>query len=141
MSFTAPRPYMRDLMDTLNYREWTDGFNFENIPSTIFDESYHLETGLVSGLPANQVVHQFDFPLTLRVFLKGFRDPASAIDDALLRADEINASVLSPSNRLSETTGIKDVVPGTVQVLPYDTTNDNAVILEMVFNFNLIECY
>ena len=141
MSLSAVRPLMRTQMDSLGYREWSDGFNFENIPSTIFDESYHLAVGVVSGSPADLSTHTFDYPVTLRVFLKGFRDPAEAIDDALLRSDEILGSFLAENIRATNTNGIVNIAPGSVQVTPYDQTNDNAVILEMVFNFTLIECY
>lgn len=136
MSMTEVRTYFRARLNALNYREHPDGFNFENIPQTILDRSYHLEIGLITGSTANQETHNFSYPLTIRIFLKGFRDPAAKIDDAIGQAEVILADVLKPSNRLGVT--IKDVVPDTVQVIPLDGTNDNDMILQMDFTTNLV---
>lgn len=144
MSLAEIRPYMRDILDGLGYDEWTDGFNFENIPSTIFNESYHLEVGVISAGVANQRAYRFTAPVLLRVFLKGFRSPSEAIDDALLRGDTILSGVLAESERLgvpADNRSIKNVFPGPIQTLPFDASNDNAIILQMEFNFDLIECY
>ena len=140
MALVDVRPYMRSIMDGLDYSEWKDGFNSENIPSTIIDGSYHLATGTITGSTANQQIRTFDYTLVTRVFFKGFRDPAGAIDDALGAADTILASALADASRLSQA-NIKDIIPNTIQVLPLEASNDNSVILEMDFSFNIYECY
>lgn len=135
MSFTAVRSFFRTRLDGLGYQEWTDGFNFDNIPSSTLDGTYHLTTGTITGGPSNSIVHEFDYSITVRVFFRGELDPASAIDDALAEAETIHADILAPANRLG--TAIKDIEPGTVDALPQDVSNDNNVILEMVFNANI----
>jgi hypothetical protein len=135
MSLSQVRSLFRTRLDGLGYREWPDGFNFENIPDTILDRSYHIETGLISGTSANQTVHNFSYSISLRVFLKGYRDPAAAIDDAVSQAETILADILSPSVRLSTT--IKDIVPDTITVEPFDISNDNDVILKMDFTADI----
>lgn len=128
-------------MYSLGYTEWTDGFNTENIPASIINESYHIETGTIIGGPANQRAHQFQFPVIMKVFLRGYNDPASAIDDALLRGDDILASVLAPTNRIAQAEDIKDISPGTISIEPLDATNDNSVVLTIEFNFNIYDCF
>jgi hypothetical protein len=136
MSLTDVRTYFRTRMDSLNYEEWPDGFNFQNIPQTIINGAYHLETGEISSGPANQMVHRFLYPVLVRVFLRGYADPASAIDDAISQSETILADVLKASNRLSDI--IQDVVPNTVSIVPLDPSNDNDLILEMDFTANVV---
>ena len=131
MSLSSVRDLFRTRLDGLGYREHKDGFNFENIPQTLLDESYHLEIATITGSTTNQLTTFFEYPLNVRIFLKGFRDPASAIDDAITRAEEILADILSPSVRYGD--DVKDIVPNTIEVNPLAITNDNDVILEMTF--------
>ncbi len=136
MSLSAVRQYFRDRMDSLDYEEWEDGFNTENIPQTISEGTYHIETGIITADRANQLTHRFTYPVTIRLFLQGFNDPAATIDRAILASEEILATVLSPVNRLGAS--INDIFPGTISVVPRDETNDNDIILEMEFNADII---
>jgi len=136
MSLVSVRQYFRDRMDSLSYSEWTDGFNFVNIPSTILNRSYHLEVGTISSNAANQHVHEFSYPITLRLFLKGYRDPSAAIDDSIVEIESIYSNVLSPTNRYS--ISIKDVVPNSVSVIPLDASNDNSIIVQFEFDTKIV---
>jgi hypothetical protein len=131
MSVTLVLPLFRTRMDDLGYREWTDGFNVENIPSTIIDKSYHLEVNDGSGGVINQHVQNISMPITLRVFRNGFRDPASMRDEMLGDMEAIVCDILLPAVRLSS--GIKNIVFDSFSLLPLDVSNDNSVILEMNF--------
>jgi hypothetical protein len=128
MSLLAPRTYLRTRLENLGFTEWTDGFNIENIPSTIIVDSFHIESGSIDGSASSHQPHQFSSNLTLRVWLQGFGDPAEAIDESMTVADTIYADILSPSNRL--TGAVKDVVPSSFSVIPLATSNDNTVQLE-----------
>lgn len=141
MALTKPLNYIRTQMNLLSYNEWEDSFNVENIPSSILDEAYHVEVGLITSQAANHHAHQFTFPVILRVFLKGYLNPKAAVDDALARGDDILESLLLPANRLGQAQDIKDVIPSSIQVLPLSATNDNAVILQMEMNFNLYDYF
>ena len=94
---------------------------------------------MISAEPANQATHQFTYPLELRVFVEGFRDPKQAIDDAIVASETILSSFLTESIRLG--TDIRDVVPVSVNLEPLDASNDNSVILFLNFNFVLLNCY
>lgn len=141
MALIRPLPYMRTRLNALGYSEWRDAFNAENIPASIIDGAYHLQMGTVTGGPANQLRHQFDFPVVLRVFFKGYNDPTGAVDDVLLRGDTILESVLDKANRLTQAEDIKDVYCTSVQALALAGSNDNSIILQMEFVFNIYECF
>lgn len=136
---TAIRPYFRARLNALGFREWKDGFNFENIPSTILDKSFHIE------VPSGARLNAFDMTsnditqdVVVRVFFKGFRNPADAIDTAMLRYEQILESVLASENRIG--VDIKNVYFSSMQILPLSDSNDNAVILEISFSCLIIIC-
>jgi hypothetical protein len=140
MSFVDTKNLVVERMTLLGFKEWRDGFNSENIPSTLLDGSFHFEYGPISSGPANQRAHQFTMSFTIRVFFKGYRDPYQGIDESLVDADEILAELLSPQIRLSQPC-IKDIRPVSIQPIPLQNTNDNALILEMNFQSILFSVY
>ena len=125
------RVYFRTRMESLGYVEWRDGFNFENIPSTLLDRSFHIESGDVVPTASSHQVHEFSSPVTIRVYLKGFLDPVEAIDNAFDSADDIMMEILLPSNRIG--LNVKDIVPTNISVKPLSDQNDNSVLLELSF--------
>lgn len=131
MGLTDVRQYFRDRMDAINYNEWRDGFNVDNIPSTVLDRSYHVESGSISTTASSHQPHRFDCPITLRVFFKGYNEPAQAIDDAYLYCESILGEILLPENRFNNP--LTDVQPQDISVSPLTLQNDNAVILEINF--------
>ncbi len=131
MALTDVRAYFRTRMNALNFKEWPDGFNFENIPSNILDKSFHIQSDTITPDAVNMTTYDFSSPVTLRLFVKGFRNPAQAIDDAIVFYESILCEVLDPANRLG--TLIQNVTPGSTSILPLSDNNDNAVILEMEF--------
>lgn len=139
MALTDVRPYFRTHLNALSLKEHPDGFNVENIASTILDNSYHLEIGTIATSASNQRDHIFAMPIKVRVFLKGYRDPANEIDAAIALSENIMAEVLKPSNRYG--TDIKDIIPVSIVPTPLDESNDNSVILEMDFTANVILCF
>ena len=130
-------PYFRARLNSLNYKEWEDAFNFDNIPQTRLDMAYHLEVGAIDSGPANQLAHQFSMPVVVRVFIKGGRDTKASRDDALSQSETILAEILKPSNRLG--IAIKDVQPDGLTLNVLDTSDDNDIILEMNFT-SIIWC-
>lgn len=131
MSLTSVVPLYRTQMDGLGYEEWTDAFNVENIPSTILDGAYHIEVGSGDGAVINQHVLNTNFPIVLRLFRRGFRDPASMRDEMLGELQTIVCDILAPSVRLSS--GVKNIVFNGWVLSPLSDTNDNSIMLEMNF--------
>ncbi len=139
MSFNTIRPYFGDRMAAVDpdLREWTDAFNIENIPSSILDKSWHLTFGNFNYTGTAHTCMSFDCPITLRVMLKGYRQPSEAVDTALIIADAILKECTRPVQRLNQPS-IKNVLPSFVSVNALDTTNDNAAILEIQFSCQVI---
>lgn len=135
MSLTAVRSYFRTRMDSLGHEEWTDGFNFDNIPETILDRSYHIESGPIAGNSQNQTTLDANSPVTLRLFLKGYRTPAEAIDSGISYGEAAICDIIKPSNANGVT--IKDVNFTSMQILPLNSSNDNSVVVEMSFTVRI----
>lgn len=136
MSLTAIRPYFRARMNALNYNEWRDGFNFNNIPSTVLNLSYHIETISGNGVSFNQLDQVINQDVTIRVFFKGYRKPQDAIDSAMNAYSDILDACLDPANRLNQS--FKNILFTSMQMDPLADTNDNAVILSLTFTVLVI---
>lgn len=130
------RPYFRTAMLALGYKEWKDGFNFENIPANTIDGAFHIATPSGSRRGAySQETQEIEQDVEVRVFFKGFRDPALAIDKAMERYQLMLERILGPT-RLG--CSIKNIYLNTMQILPLNETNDNSVILEVTFTCLII---
>ncbi len=140
MTLGGVRAFFRTRLDGLSYREWADGFAVDNIPDTVLNKAYHLDVGRIQiskTMGAQAKIYEFSYPVTLKVLSKGFRDPAAAIDAALDNAQAILADVLPASGVLVQE-GFKSVSPVSLETLPLQVSNDNAVMLVMGFSVYLI---
>lgn len=143
MSFTAIRTYIRTVMATVDsdHREWTDGFNIDNIPETIINKSWHLRHNPVSPQTINQNCFKLDYPVTLNVFLLAGLDVSAGIDSANSLGQSIYQECLDHSNRLgitgSSTAKIVNIIPGSMSINEYSSDNDNTIRLQIDFIFQI----
>jgi hypothetical protein len=139
MSFQAARAHFRTVMDALGYSEWTDGFNVDDIPSSIIDGTYHLTSYSASSISHNHIDLSVSQRMQITLWRKGYKDYASGIDALNEDADNIFASLLSPTNRL--TTAIKSIKFVSMTIEPLADSNDNSAKLTLDFDclvyFNL----
>lgn len=133
MSLISSRSYLRARAEAIGLTEWKDGFNFSNIPSNIIDKSFHLEVGQAVGVKANQYDQELNFSHTVRLFVKGFRNPASGIDTAIARAEDYIKACVNAPNRVGQTNGIKNVIFENASFEAGDSTNDNLVVASLTF--------
>lgn len=133
MSMNAARAYFRARSNNLNLKEWKDGFNIENIPSTTLHKSYHITQGIASGVSLNQNDQVLEFPMTIELFIKGQKDAASAVDSCIELAEDLIKECVAPANRLTQTTGIKNIIFENASFEPYDISNDNSMIAKVTF--------
>jgi len=133
MSITACRSYLRERAEVVGLREWKDGFNFSNIPSNIIDRSFHIESGQVVGIKLNQHEQDLNFAQTIRIFVKGFRDPATGIDSAISIAEDYIKECVTATNRVGQTNGIKNVVFENASFDADDASNDNLIVASLTF--------
>ena len=139
MSLADVRPFYRTRFKGLGFKEHTDAFNVDNIPSTLLDKSFHIESDDIRVGPASQRTHNIDYPVTIRIFRKGFKDPGALNDELDVSADTILEDLLSPSVKHTQT--IRDVVVTNIRRIPLDDSNDNAIILEITCNTRIICAY
>lgn len=136
MSLAAVKPYFRTKLKTLGHTEWTDAFNFENIPSTVLDKCFHLEFGNFEPGQQNNNAIEFEQKCIVRMFTKGFVNTATAMDTAITRVEAFIIVALGRS-RLT-TTGIKNVKMTSMTFEPIAESNDNVVMARMEFDLQII---
>lgn len=139
MSLTKVRPLFRSTIDALGYKEWRDYINFENIPSTLFDKSYHLQTDSIGGSTASQLVYTFSFDLNVRLFRKSYNDTVEVHEQLISDVENIHTNLLE---LITRTRGdVFDIVPTSTTFDPLFNDVDNwqmatvgySVIVKMCF--------
>jgi hypothetical protein len=136
MSLSDIRPYFRTHFTAEGFTEWKDGFGADNIPENIIDKAFHIDgTSTIGGISNNQADMDTGTAQLVRFFIKGFRNPADAIDKAYLKVENILKRTQKSSNRL---TTLLDVVFEGASILPLADSNDNAVLVEMNFTARVI---
>lgn len=140
MSLTAVKPYLQARAKESGLHEWKDGFNTDNIPSSVLDKAYHISFDLdqVQHVSRNQYDQEFDWPVTTEIFTKGYKDPAAGIDSAVRIAEDFIKRCVAPATCLTQTSGIKNVtfVSSTSEKL--GDSNDNAIKTTIVLRFKVI---
>lgn len=137
MSLAVVRPYFRNIIDTLStgqglgYVEHRDAFNYNNIPGTELDQAYHLETGAIVNIAVDQLTYTIQFPVTVRLFRRGYNDTVQAHEDLIADTDSILAAILDPANKLDGT--LFNVIPGSINYVQLSFDNDNWIVGEITF--------
>jgi len=140
MSFVFVRDFFRQRLVDLGFSEHDEPFQPTIIAANITDGSFHMETGLITSDSANQIVHSFNFPVKIRIYRAAYNNVLGAYDKVHEDIDVILEDFLNPVVRLGPF--IKDIVPESIQPVPFDiTANDNIIILEMDFTIKLELCY
>jgi hypothetical protein len=124
--------YCRTRLNSLGLVEWTDSFNFENIPRTLLDDVYHLELGVVARKLEDHDNIELNVPLTVRVFGRAFVDTGAGRDAAIEQGDTIIDDFVCAANRLTDSV-IKTIQFDSMELLPLTDTNDNSLILVLDF--------
>lgn len=125
-----------------DFKEWSDGFNDENIPDTIINKSWHLDFQPTQPISLNQNCFKVDYPIKLKFFLLAGRDVPSGIDSANSLGESIYKECLKHSNRLG-ITGANDariinINPGSMTIQAVNNDNDNTIRVEIDFICQII---
>lgn len=129
----AVKQYARDRMKALKFNEWIDGFNFEDVPSTLLDKSYHVEYGNPASKKISVDNQELTCPLTVRLWFSSQRNVKVGIDEAIKKADPVIAEFIAAKNRLTQTNGVKNCLFRDKSVDPLSDSNDNGVIVKIDF--------
>lgn len=132
MSITKVRPFFRKILDELDFVEHKDAFNFNNIASSNIDRGYHLTSGPIIPKKQNMILVEMEMETNVRLFFKGYSDPASMLDEVIeaeelviKKALEVNCNAL---NEIKYTTLISS------NREPFGDSNDNIIV--SILNFN-----
>ena len=106
------------------------------IGSTNISKAYHLQLGSSTQSRLNQSALEISFPITVRLFFQGYRYPADGVDSAITESETLIKSALKASNRLTGT--IKNVRFDSMEVGPFDETNDNTLISTLNFTASIM---
>lgn len=138
MSVVACRDYLRSRARAVGLKEWSDGFNFSNIPSTIVSGAFHIEPGIGSAVKLNQEDQEISVSHTVRVFVKGYREVSAAIDSATKMTEDLIKEAVTAKNRLTQPNGIKNVTLEGFSFDASDQTNDNLVVASITFRIFVV---
>lgn len=132
----AIKPYFSDKLESLGYKQWNDGFNFENIPSTVLDNSFHVFIPTINGISLNQGNQELEVTTLVRIFRKGFVNVADALNELTGDITDFLVLALLPADRLANP--IKNVTFNVANLLELEASNDNAIIVEFDFTVRII---
>lgn len=140
MSLSDVRTYFRTRLNYLGYKEWDDGFNYENIPENIIDKAYHIENFEGDKVSLNQTDLEIDMKVVTRIYFKGFRTIKEALDRADEKLETIFVEVLKPTNRLTGSSGLRDIQLDSFVKLPIAASNDNTILAEITWTAQINIC-
>lgn len=130
MSLTLVKPYFRNKMTGLGYREWEDSFTPERMPETIINKAFHVLITSIDLGAINQSVQDARPQVELSVLFKGARSESQGLDEAIAATEAILKTLLKASNR---TSSLKNVIAENVEITPLSEENQRSVIVKMVF--------
>jgi len=134
----SAREYFIEIAKDLGYKSHPDVFNFENIPSSNLDKSFHVESFNFNGLGHNQTDLSLGIPVTVRLFFKSYLQVEEGIKKAINSGETYFTSCLVSENRLNNTI-VKNVVLDSMVVEPYSVSNDNYVVCRMDFTATIFK--
>lgn len=133
-SLATVRPYFELAMKAVDkkFKQHEDAFNIDNIPSSLLDCAWHLGIPNGSMVSFNQSCLSYNLPVTLNVWVKGYRTTLEAVDSGLKKAEAIIKECCRHSKRLNQTF-IKNVLPTGFTVSALSGTDDNIARIELTF--------
>lgn len=130
--------YFHSILNANGFKEWKDGFNRDNIPKSTLDKSYFMSYSI--NTVENGITMEDNINVTLETFFKGYRDPQTAIDNAMELMNTVRLEILDPETIASfvdvNLLGIDSV---SQTPTPLNTSNDNSIIITTEFNVRLIQ--
>ena len=130
--------YARARMISLGFIEWEDAFNFDNIPNTLLDTSFHLSLGTLTRKNEHMDNVHIDAPFVVRLFSRSFVDTKQGRDAAISSADIVIDEFIKADNRLNSD-DIKTIFFDSMNIGPLTKANDNSLIVQLDFTALVIK--
>ena len=145
MNYSQIRTYFKNQIQAVDsdFREWTDGFNFENVPSSIFDKAYHISTPTTNSSDEQQSFTDL-IEVDLGASFKGGRNVQDKIFQSLdlmrdVRNKIVNIKDLNDYNdTINSDQHLQKISPVTIGVSPLNTNDDRFTI---ALSFTVITAY
>lgn len=140
MIFSKVRTYINQSVLAVDptFKEWDDAFNFENIPSSRFQNAFYLSYS-VPSIDTNDSVRSHSVSADLKLFVKGFKKPQEALDNAMDTANLMANTICSITNveafRTTDNFPIQAVTVNSIEPTPLDSNDNN---MEININFTLL---
>lgn len=133
MSIRDSRSYLRARASAIGLKEWTDGINTDNIPASVQNKSFSLGLPNGSAVKLNQTDQTLTVDSSVKIFLKGYKDTVSAIDNMALIIEDLIKECEAPRNRLTQSNGIKNVNFTDFNIDQLGNSNDNVIVGTVTF--------
>lgn len=137
MSLDTIRPYFKARMNALGLQEWKNPFDTMNIPETIIASQYNVVLAPLSQIKFSQQALDLRVPVNLKLFAKAYKQHMVAYDSAVSLAEDAIVEILKPTNRLVQA-AIKTINLGSMSIDPLAPSNDNIMVVNFVFNVDII---
>jgi hypothetical protein len=139
MNFSAIRDYVKGKILEIDptFREWQDGFNFENVPSAIFDKAYHITILAINSENGDAYIND-SLSLRIQFSFKGnnaVQDKIFSMLDIVnnMRLRIINLQDLNTFNETYGDNTLQRIIPLSLNVQPLNS-NDDRFIISLDFN-------
>lgn len=142
MVFSKVKNIVKDEMISLGFSWWSDSFNFENVPSTLIDKSFHIDLdGEVRQEEKDPRGSVFALPYKISFVIKGFRDVDQGHSLALDSGEKIIKHFLSSQNELKEKGIININLDQGLVLSAKNPSNDNLILGELTLLLRVMLCY
>lgn len=143
MKLSKIRDYLDSRINALNLglTKWDDGFNADNIPSSIINKSYHVAYSFPS-VEQNQATQNYITDIEIKFFFKAFRSVSDQIDDSYDLVNTIAKNLTS----IEEIESYRSTDDFPIQVITVNSiineqlfNNDNAIIVTLNLSATIID--
>lgn len=138
MSFSTPRTNIIAIMESIEFVQVKDAFDFENVASTNIEKGFHLEQGTITPEAVNMQTTAVSNTMTLRFWEKARRNTADAVTDHLIQLDTIMNNILDISNK---TNNVRNILFDEFTPVPHSEKNDDIIRGELTLTINQEFCF
>jgi len=135
MSISSIKPFFRAQLNAIGYtNEWTEAYQFDDIPSTKRDKAFHILLGDAFSNGQNQTDQEILIPVGVTIYFKAGRVEEDGRLTSMIAAEAVIKQICSPQIRVTQANdGIKDVRISSFEAVPLSEDQDNITRLNLAF--------
>ena len=147
MKISDIRTYLKTQINLVSsaFEEWTDGFNFENVPSNKQDYSYHITINIPSIADGDNWIEE-SHDITIQFGFKGGNNVQDALFSAMDIVDDVKLKIINRES-LNTYVSLNDFEEPLVKVIPNSQvaeplpTNDDRFIITLSLTGIIFKTY